>query len=680
MKDNAQLVGQSFIPASPLCSISSIQRCTQLKGVFMLVPSSKPYTVAGVLLHVNPPGASIEQAEKLEGQDVKKAFAMYESLAEESPKAAYRCGLMLLEGRGAKRNFWQAYGYLKIAAMQEHAEAKEAFSKIEKKMRWLCEIVTRLSEAGTNNDGTLKISPELQHGMKMLILSDKNERNIENTIITYQDITEAIDDITGYFQEDDSRKQALQCWLVEAANSFPLVKEDAIEVAPLIMTQKQQLVMVEKIMSFKDGAGKQDTEKWTITCHDITHVVFNNKERKCLTPVWLNDEKAEAYRQNLMGSLLAEGIASYNHREQARVVMVIQEYQLPPDIWQNLDKFLLMRTKLQLSATSQFHQGRKALQDAAWWQDKLQADVIVPRQAEPSLWNFFAPWKKFNEPEQPSAAKTFFLENPAKRKYCYLPLDTAGKEYLKKKGIDHPVLLKLIENGRPSLAGSIGFSKLTEYGAEAILDPQVQKWLGESSNLSHLSHIIKASRYFAQAVRNPWVREGITIEKLPVAQLTNLKWYRAKALLDPGVQKWLDESSNLSYLPYVIGIGIASKRASKAVRNQWVRDGITSGKLPVDQLTQITWEGADALIDPRVQKWLDESSNLSYLPYVIGISSDGFATLVGNQWVRDGITSGKLPVDQLTKLTEFRANKLLDPVVQKWLDESSNLSYRWYLR
>jgi len=653
--------------------------------LFFPSKSSCSYTAAGGSLHVTAPRVSLEQAEKLEGGNVKEAFAIYESLVGESPEAGYRCGLMLLEGRGTTRNLWQAYKCLKWAAGQGHSEASEVLSKIEKKMYWVEEIATRLSKTGMNDDGTLKITPELQHdlqhGMRMLILSDKNRIDIENSLITWHDITEAIDDITGHaFWQGHPGNAALQDCLKKVAESFPLMKEGATDVASLIMTEKQQLVMVEVIMNIKDKNHKQDTEKWTITFDDLTDTVFNfnKKERKFLTPVWLHKEKVETYWQNRMASLLAEGIASYNHSKQACVGMVIQENQLPTDVLTNIFHLLPPGALCQLTVTSQLlsQRGKEVLQQPAWWLNKLQDEVIVP----PVL-----PSKSKESESQPLAAKTFFLENPGKRKDCYLTQDKAGKAYLKEQGINDAVLFNLIGDGLISLADCLALPPLTDFGRKTLNCSRVRKWLGEGNNLSHLRDIMTSTWESLQSVmQNKWMRDGIASGKLLVVQLTNLKRVEVEMLLNPEVQKWLDEGTNLSYLPDMINItsvNFATDRTSvssyffTAMRNKWVREGITNGTLTVDQLTKLKGAGFVTLLSPKMQKWLDESNDSSYLSHIMNVSSRVFQQAICNEWVRARLTGGQLNIKELTSLSGDMGKVLLDREVQEWLDKDNNLSH-----
>gem|GEM_PF-2504361 len=682
--------------------------------LFLPSKSSCSYTAAGGSLHVTAPRASLEQAEKLEGGNVKEAFAIYESLVGESPEAGYRCGLMLLEGRGTTRNLWQAYKCLKWAAGQGHSEASEVLSKIEKKMYWLGEIVIRLSEAVTYIDGTLEISPWQQpavhYRMRMLILSDKNEINAENSIITYHDITEAIDDINSHpTWQDGPGNAALQDCLKKVAESFPLTKEDATEVAPFIMTRQQQLVLVEKMMGHKERAGKEDTEKWTITCHDINHFVFDNGKRRCLTPAWLNDEQAETYRQRLIGSLLAEGIEEYNQQarkqgEQACVGMVIQAPWLLRDVLGYLDQFLPIGPHRRLSETShQFHQDIKKLQNEAWWLDKLQPGAMASRQVKPSSWNFFD-WL-INLSKSEPTAKTFCLENPDQRKVCNLPGDETGKNYLYGQGICHPALLKRIENGQLSLMDAtaiklaisswcriishpetnesledgfyncmltpeqfragLGLSRVQE----ALGDPAVQQWLKKPENLLYFPLLLDVKNYFALAVRSEWVRDSISSGRLPVKFLSRLTEAGVKALCDPGLQTWLEEAENLSFLPYIFD----SDNFAWGVHFGLVRDGLTLKLITPDQLTPLTPIRKKVLEDYKVQHWLARSGNTAYLPFILG--SNTFAWCVHFELVRDGLTLKLITPDQLAPLTPIRREALGDHRLRCWLAIPENSAY-----
>jgi len=134
----------------------------------------------------------LEKAKSLELSDAREALEIYFQLADQgNDEARYRCGLMLLEGRGIERNFYSAVTYLKLAA-QTCADAKNLLIHITNRMEQLGSIAPKFNELNTPDDLAPKMSLKLQCAIVDLILAEKKRSDLT---IAYNDLVTALSDL-----------------------------------------------------------------------------------------------------------------------------------------------------------------------------------------------------------------------------------------------------------------------------------------------------------------------------------------------------------------------------------------------------------------------------------------------------------------------------------------------------
>lgn len=150
--------------------------------------------------------SKLESAKQLEHDRPDEALKIYLLIAEKgNTEAQYRCGSILLEGRGTKRNFNAAISYLSMAAHKGHAEAKQSIDRIKNRYEKLCSIVVEFDKLNRKDDINRNEMPvKLQRALVDLIKADRKESPQERfTIITISEIMTAFSDLITIVSDPD---------------------------------------------------------------------------------------------------------------------------------------------------------------------------------------------------------------------------------------------------------------------------------------------------------------------------------------------------------------------------------------------------------------------------------------------------------------------------------------------
>lgn len=155
--------------------------------------------------------ANLFKAKSLEHTDEKAALTVYAGLAKHGiPEAQYRYGLMLLEGRGTKRQFCESFRFLQYAYLAKHPEAQRTFSQIDQRMAQLTHIAIHWEKL--NIPDCRQMSLPLQSCILPAIMIDKDESSpIEKNTITYCDYTTVLDDLDDIFADIDRFLVDMDC-------------------------------------------------------------------------------------------------------------------------------------------------------------------------------------------------------------------------------------------------------------------------------------------------------------------------------------------------------------------------------------------------------------------------------------------------------------------------------------
>jgi hypothetical protein len=554
---------------------------------------------------------------------------------------------MLLEGRGTAREIGTAVKYLQMASNGWHLEARNILARIEKRVRRLDAIGKNFNELNTADELAPKMPLKLQRAIVGLLMVEKGDDGTENLTITQHDITSAISDIGGFNKQSWYRKEILEAYLAGAdGDASSLLAEGWVEYNRKKNTSigivTQECVIPKELWRYVgEFMPMEENVNLALTSRNHTHIHEDaNSWRAKLKPDVASNNNM-TFKQIFFGQVDARKAKylplTYLHQQGFTDPILIQKIrsgQLNLIGYEKIQQELKGITcKVKLNVLSNpliqvlIAEGTFSL-DQLSGVTKGGGDALL----NPDIQNLLQ-----QEKYRPSINLVLGFSESASA--CLV----------------NPWVRNLIVERMLSLDQ---LSLVTEGGANAILDINVQNLLQLEKYRPAIELIIGFTAPAGACLTNPWIRKLIVEGKLSLDQLSGVTEGGADALLNPYVQSLLQQEKYRPYIELVLGF---SEFAYACLKNFGVMDLIVEGRLSLNLLSVVTKGGADAIDNWSVRDFLRK--NWWHIPKVVGLSLFASKAFI-NDWVRARITDETLTFDQLVGISEDQMNTICNPTIQ----------------
>lgn len=615
-------------------------------------------------------------------------------------EAQYRYGVMLLEGRGIKRDFNAAIRYLGMAATKDHGGAQKSIDKVRNKFEKLCSIAVAFDRLHGKGAVTMaKLPVELQFAIVQVIMADKEGGGAESVTITHCDVTEALQDLLSFIYPDCPALGTLEAYLEQIHD---LLTEGVMQYNQKENTSIGLVTQAVKLIELPEELWKGIEHHYTSIIH-LGRISRSYQKKYDSNDWWqcrLKKGSPSAKVKFLMCPMFRE--EKYFASDE-KGIYVLAKHGISDPIWiQKIRNGQLtteeIKTALEKEGwTTDPNVGEREtemLDQQPWIKNRLIDQTLNPKQlasitdagyqalCNPEIQRFLEQkenWRYIAQvvcygPESSKALKNAWVREQINFKRATFK-DLAQITWKYCKTVCHPKVQSFLEqkDNRKYIA-MLCQSMPT---VEAFCNPEIICFF-EEENWPYIGQILTQQR-LEKFLNEAWIRVQLRGERLTFQQLFEVTEGGDRVLHNSKMRDFLGQKQNRQYMGQFIN---CSNAVAELMEDSWVIDRFAEEMLTFTQLAKIGWAAKVALHRPKIQHFLMKEGNWQYIDQIIDLPSYGskydseeLKRALSNDWIIDQVINKTLSFQQLVYATQGGNIALEDSQIQVIFGQEDNRQY-----